>query len=1166
MKKQFGYRAAAAALLCLSLTLSCQKDSLEEATSPVEKGKAGTMTVSAVIPEGMEDVEKVSLSYLTSGGLGLGWQAGDAIRIIGDNNEVFTIQDGFTAHSAEFSGNRVSGNSFDVYYPSKYNETHFIQGRDYTGQTQAGNDDTAHLEYNALLCGVNSLENISFSADWASAHGGSFLQNGAILFWLQLPDAISTVSKVVLSADDEIFYSTNDSGSATATLSLNLSGVDVSADNHILRAYMMTSWQSVVTTAATTFTVDVYTGEAEYYRRSFQPGAMTIPGGRLNTIQLNNSGWTRYDNTKGAGTQNDPYKIEDLDDLKRMKSQLIQYQTVYFSLEADIDMASVENWTPLNNGDPDYDRYIDFEGNGHIISNLKCSGKPYASFFGVLHGACRNVGFVNADVSSTNAGGILAGYLGLRNPANEYNIGKVDNCFTTGSVSGGPVGGIVGYIGGHYGEDWGYVRNSYSAASVSASGVTGGVVGSLINKGEVSNCYSCGTVSSTGNFAGGVIGAKEGSSTAQVIANAAAWNPGVIGAYGKSLRTMYDNDTKAAWAGTGSFLCWEGTGIPVAYDAASTLWTSKTTAELQSAFTALEGWSSTLDNGYPVLEWMAARADCADISGHDAVPGIFESGAGTEGSPYVIARDFQLLNVNKTLAAATDDQAVYFVLDADIDMARMNWTSLNNGDPFRKLVSFDGQNHSLSHLTTNGKGNYQGGFFAILYGTLKNITFTDVSVSNSANPVGAVCAWAGANNTTIWAALNNVHVNGGSVSQTAAQPAGGIAGKTRNGTFTDCSAAVDITVGQVSTSSGEQGFGGIVGYAQNSSLTRCQWTGTINGRRLSGGVAGFANTGVTFTNCSSSGTISATSYSVGDNTVKGEGVGGITGYATASTVTNCSSTASVTGADGNIGGMVGMCGGNETTTVSLCHFTGSLSGKASVGGIIGYSEGLCNVNRCWTAITSMTSTGNAGGIVGSTGTGKASVIRNCYSTGAVYCNGQCAGGILGEMGTEAGVYNCYSTSTLDGQRVLGGIVGRAANMKWDVTVGSGNTVDACIAWNPHIICTDTRDATKAGGSGTIVGYTSVKNTLTNGRRKADIDYQPSDSDYAGHGVDQPDCDGTNWTKGTTAGTGKTYQCPYHGTAAASNATLSGVAASLGWDNTVWNLSGSRPLLIGNPEE
>ena len=101
----------------------------------------------------------------------------------------------------------------------------------------------------------------------------------------------------------------------------------------------------------------------------------------------------------------------------------------------------------------------------------------------------------------------------------------------------------------------------------------------------------------------------------------------------------------------------------------------------------------------------------------------------------------------------------------------------------------------------------------------------------------------------------------------------------------------------------------------------------------------------------------------------------------------------------------------------------------------------------------------------------------------------------------------------------------------------------------------------SGGSGTIVGFTSIKNTLTKGYRYYNIEFVPSDSDFDGTGVDQPDCDGTNWAVGTTPGTGKTYQCPYHGTAAASTATVSSVARDIiGWDASVWDFSADLPTL------
>ena len=68
------------------------------------------------------------------------------------------------------------------------------------------------------------------------------------------------------------------------------------------------------------------------------------------------------------------------------------------------------------------------------------------------------------------------------------------------------------------------------------------------------------------------------------------------------------------------------------------------------------------------------------------------------------------------------------------------------------------------------------------------------------------------------------------------------------------------------------------------------------------------------------------------------------------------------------------------------------------------------------------------------------------------------------------------------------------------------------------------------------------------------------SEYITTMVDQPNCDGTNWTLGTTIGTKASYQCPYYGVAAANDATVKSIALTLGWSSDVWDFSESLPTL------
>ena len=88
--------------------------------------------------------------------------------------------------------------------------------------------------------------------------------------------------------------------------------------------------------------------------------------------------------------------------IQNMSKALIEKQTTYFVLSADIDMQGIK-WAPLNDANG-YHKWIDFDGRNHVVKNLTCESGTYRSFFGVLCGECRNVGFVDANISSSSTG------------------------------------------------------------------------------------------------------------------------------------------------------------------------------------------------------------------------------------------------------------------------------------------------------------------------------------------------------------------------------------------------------------------------------------------------------------------------------------------------------------------------------------------------------------------------------------------------------------------------------------------------------------------------------------------------------------------------------------------------------------------------------------------
>jgi len=212
----------------------------------------------------------------------------------------------------------------------------------------------------------------------------------------------------------------------------------------------------------------------------------------------------------GTGISSDPYIISSVTHLLSM--QTADYTNpVYFKMTADVDMTG-QNWTQLNTTT----KIIYFEGNGHLISNLTInSTSSYASLFGVLWGSCKNLGVVNATINSTAAGsGIIAGYCGSKAPALAANTGMIENCYTSGTVTGtDAVGGIAGNIGKPYNTNVAFsgIKNCYSTANVistltTSSSRVGGIVGINYAGGKLINCYATGMVTSNGSKAGGIAG------------------------------------------------------------------------------------------------------------------------------------------------------------------------------------------------------------------------------------------------------------------------------------------------------------------------------------------------------------------------------------------------------------------------------------------------------------------------------------------------------------------------------------------------------------------------------------------------------------------------------------------------------------------------------------
>lgn len=162
------------------------------------------------------------------------------------------------------------------------------------------------------------------------------------------------------------------------------------------------------------------------------------------------------DYVAGDGTRTNPYLIANPRQLQNMMklykdspapSDLHAFK-FWFELVADVAVNRI-SWSPLNIVSVIIDevayfpKAIDFNGNGHTITGLKCTGKTYASFAGVLYGSISNVIFDHATISGSGKKGVVAGFLGTTGtPGSCENVTVINSSVSGDSYSGGFAGHI----------------------------------------------------------------------------------------------------------------------------------------------------------------------------------------------------------------------------------------------------------------------------------------------------------------------------------------------------------------------------------------------------------------------------------------------------------------------------------------------------------------------------------------------------------------------------------------------------------------------------------------------------------------------------------------------------------------------------------------------------
>ena len=595
---------------------------------------------------------------------------------------------------------------------------------------------------------------------------------------------------------------------------------------------------------------------------------------------------------EGEGTAANPYKIQNVDDLKLLAENVNNgeaYANTYFKLTTNIDLKN-EEWTPIGTkvyvgefGQPE-SRYFQgtFDGGRHQIANLKISnGGEYAGLFGNVKNATIQNCNVAGEVSGYNfVGGIVGAVDGKTNnilncsfqgnvTGNAYvggivgqvqNQCKVSSCYAIGTVHGGndKVGGIAG-------EGRGAIKNCYALADVSAGGkFVGGIAGDA-SWVTIENCYYSGEVSARGS-AGGIVGNVWGGTIQNCVSLAESvtgsnTNRIVGNIYNLTLTNNYAWSDPALSADAAAGL-----------NGANFTYTNGTLSkQFSEIFKNDSAWKFT-DNGLPILK-NTGGTQLSELP--KCMTGVGFDGFGIKTNPYLIedAEDLKLLA--KKVNGGTTYEKTYFKQTANINLNNTEWipiggTVIEHPSTWEISVfkgNFDGDGHQI---TITGDSDFGGLFGSVEEAIIQNCHVVgDVKGYYS---VGGIVGSAGLNTKILNCSFRgNVTGTGscigGIVGETSSgcevsgcfargkveglQKVGGIAGK-GVGTIKNCYALADVTAkSDFSPNTNEAGnyAGGIAGDVFYCTIENCYYSGKVSAKDYAGGIAGYVSGAKTIRNC-----------------------------------------------------------------------------------------------------------------------------------------------------------------------------------------------------------------------------------------------------------------------------------------------------------------------------
>lgn len=407
--------------------------------------------------------------------------------------------------------------------------------------------------------------------------------------------------------------------------------------------------------------------------------------------------------------------------------------------------------------------------------------------------------------------------------------------------------------------------------------------------------------------------------------------------------------------------------------------------------------------------------------------------AGTATAPYLIADKYQL---NSVAGLTEHGQTKYFKLIDNVDMAGITWSIINpqegtdNSDNpnFDKAVNFDGNNKTISNLGSS--------MFYVFKGSVSNLTLDKANVT-SRGVFAEYCQGSG--NT-----VTNVNVTDGKVNS-ASSNVGGLIGQINN----DTSAGVNVvTISNCTVSgtdiTGAGVVGGLVGYANELvSISGCTYTGgkvTASARWCGGLIGSTGDFASVIAECHvTDAEIKSSSDRVG-GCVGQIGKNGVTfkGCTVGTSAQKVAVSSTLSGANVNLGGFVGVCYGTVTKNgdvrseahVTITSGNTDASKYVNIGGFVGYLEkGTVEYSDAEATMSGIKGH-QVGGFAAILTSGGVCKVDNCTANATVSGNNYVAGFIGQAAAANHVVSNNTSAGTVTGAATVAGFVGLAAQGTW----------------------------------------------------------------------------------------------------------------------------------------